>query len=186
MHTPRQSSYAVICRILHYLKDTPKWGLLLIIKKRKKEKKKKRKKKRGLLLILYLWHDLVMVIGMIVILIDNPPLTIITLLEIILLFSIVKGRMLLLSAKLWLILFLQILWVQSLICTLGIDVPTTMLSMHMHCDNQATIFNNDPIFHKCTKYIKKVRQCHWVTRLLKLVWIAWKLNNITQFSWSII
>ena len=60
---------------------------------------KKKRKKRGLLLILYLWHDLVMEIGMIVILIDNPPLTIITLLEIILLFSIVKGKMLLLSAK---------------------------------------------------------------------------------------
>ena len=66
---------------------------------KKRKKRKKEKKKRGLLLILYLWHDLVMVIGMIVILIDNPPLTIITLLEIILLFSIVKGKMLLLSAK---------------------------------------------------------------------------------------
>ena len=65
----------------------------------KKKKEKKKKEKRGLLLILYLWHDLVMEIGMIVILIDNPPLTIITLLEIILLFSIVKGKMLLLSAK---------------------------------------------------------------------------------------
>jgi hypothetical protein len=45
----------------------------------------------------------------------------------------------------------EMLWVRSLLCDLGLDVPTPM---QMHCDNQAAIFiANNPVFQDCTKHI---------------------------------
>ena len=56
----------------------------------------------------------------------------------------------------------EMLWVQSLLNYLGINVPIPML---MYCDNQTAIsIANNLVFHECTKHI--VFDCHFIRDLL--------------------
>uniref|UniRef100_A0A2N9EWV2 Integrase catalytic domain-containing protein n=1 Tax=Fagus sylvatica TaxID=28930 RepID=A0A2N9EWV2_FAGSY len=62
----------------------------------------------------------------------------------------------------------EMLWVHSLLCDLGIDVPTPM---QMFCDNQAAIFiANNPVFHERTKHIEV--DYHFIRDLLTQKQIA--------------
>ena len=56
----------------------------------------------------------------------------------------------------------EMLWVQSLLNYLGINVPIPML---MYCDNQTAIsIAKNLVFHECTKHI--VFDCHFIRDLL--------------------
>ena len=56
----------------------------------------------------------------------------------------------------------EMLWVQSLLNYLGINVPIPML---MYCDNQTAIsIPKNLVFHECNKHI--VFDCHFIRDLL--------------------
>ena len=56
----------------------------------------------------------------------------------------------------------KMMWIKSLLAEFGFGIE---LSMSMHCDNQAAIFNaKNPTFHERTKHIEV--DCHYVKDLV--------------------
>ncbi|XP_028118551.1 uncharacterized protein LOC114316087 [Camellia sinensis] len=120
MHAPRQSHFAVMCCILHYLKSAPS----------------------GVCSIVHLPHCLslasVMLIGLVIRLTAIPPWAIVPLLVEILLLGVARNKLLLLVLALklntvpWLILLLRCSGFNLVFRDFGFFIPA---SMSMSCDN---------------------------------------------------